>query len=268
MLLSLASCRHEERAPAPSASASAAGSDFTERARAQHFQAELSRASTRFRTKQSLADCAAALKEKADLELCQAAEAALAPLTLPVEPASTEDTLTRLASGALTLARLSERLRYLALAELAQQRLEGDAGAAQAPSPSAAASVSQALAAHAHAHAHAHDGQQGVAKQEQRALKLSDSPVSRLLDSSIHLERDVLRNLGAYLEYGPLAVRRAAFATVERLRGEHPKWPLLDHLIRDAAVLEADRDLKRDLAELSASGLPERERPAQSAATK
>jgi len=259
VVLSLASCRHEERAPAPSASASAAGSDFTARARAQHFQAELTRASTRFRTKPSLGDCAAALKEQADLALCQAAEAALVPLGS--EPASSEDTLSRLASAALSLARLSERLRYLALAELARQRLEGDAGAAQAPSPSASASVTEALAAHARAH-------QGSAKQEQHALELSDGPVARLLDSSIHLEHDVLRNLGAYLEYGPLPVRRAAFDTVKRLRAEHPKWAQLDHLLRDAAVLETDRDLKRDLAELSVSGLPERGRPAQSAATK
>lgn len=195
------------------------------------------------------------------MALCQAAEGALAPLTL--EPASSEDTLSRLASAALSLARLSERLRYLALAELARQRLEGDAGAAQAPSPSASASVSEALAAHAHAR----QGPQGSAKQEQHALELSDGPVARLLELSIHLEHDVLRNLGAYLEYGPLPMRRAAFDTVKRLRAEHPKWARLDHLLRDAAVLETDRDLKRDLAELSASGLPER-RPAQSAATK
>ncbi len=154
-------------------------------------------------------------------------------------------------------------MRYLVLAELGQQRVVGgDAGVA--PAPSASSAAAGALAALKRAHSHeGHD-----AAKEQRALKLSEGPVSRLLASSIRLERDVLRNLGAYLEYGPLPARRAAFDTVKRLRAEHPKWALLDRLIRDALVLESDADLKRDLGELSAIGRPQSGRPAQSAETK
>jgi len=92
--------------------------------------------------------------------------------------------------------------------------------------------------------------------------------MSQLLDATIRLERDVIRNLGAYLEYGALPVRHAAFDTVKGLRNEHPRWPALDHLLRDAAVLESDADLKRSLRELSGSGLPPSRYPNQSAETK
>jgi hypothetical protein len=81
------------------------------------------------------------------------------------------------------------------------------------------------------------------------------------MGTTIHLERDVVRHLGAYLEYDALPVRRAAFETVKRLRNEHPQWPLLDRLLREAALLEADPELKRQLQEFSASGLPERGHP-------
>jgi len=80
----------------------------------------------------------------------------------------------------------------------------------------------------------------------------------------VHLERDAVRNIGAYLEYAELPVRRSAFDTVKRLRNEHPQWPLLEHLLHEAALLESDPALKRDLQEFSASGLPRSREPGQS----
>ena len=261
LVLSLASCKHEERAPTPSGSASALGSDFTAQARERHFQEELGRARTRNGRQQSLADCAKASKEKADLELCQAAQSALSALT--AEPAATAElALARLAPAALALARLSQRMRYLSLAELAQRRVEADAGAAPAGSAATAAASGPPplprLPKGKHAlHAHA----------EQQALEL-DGPVAQLLAVSIRLEHDVIRNLGAYLEYGPLLVRRAAFDTAKRMRAEHPEWPALDHLLQEAAVLESDPDLRRDLRQLSPSSAALGAPPGQSAGTK
>ena len=191
------------------------------------------------------------MKEKSDLELCQAATGALATLAGP--PAATPElALLQLAPGALALVRLSERARYLSLAELTQRRVERerDAGGAPAPAP----------------HVHAHK-EQGSARPDSRALELGDGPVAQLLALTTRLERDLIRNLGAYLEYGPLPVRRAAFSTVKRLQAEHPQWALLDHLLQEAVVLESDADLKRDLRQLAASGA-QGGRHGQSAGTK
>ncbi|HET7544867.1 MAG TPA: hypothetical protein VFK05_33600 [Polyangiaceae bacterium] len=259
LALTLTSCRREQRAPAPSASVSAAGRDFTLQARERHFQDELTRSNTRFQAKPSLGDCAKALPEKADLSLCQAAESALALLAGP-PPATPEAALTRLAASALSLARLADRLRYLSLEELTKQRLvAGDGGVA--PKPSASGAVAGALSAVARA-----QREHGAGHAEHPAVALSEGPVSQLLGVTARLERDVLRNIGAYLEYGPTPVRHAALDTVKGLHAEHPKWPSLEHLLREAAVLEADPELKQALRDLSPSDSPHG--PAQSAGTK
>lgn len=233
-------------------------------AREQHFQEELARATARWQEKPTFGDCAATLKEKADWELCQAAESALGVVT--AEPPTTpEVALTRLGPAALALARLTERLRYLSLQELAQRRVEGDAGApvSAAPPPPTSGPVSSALRAAARPQ-HVHD-----AHAEQRAMQLSESPVSRQLEQAMRLEREVIRNLGAYLEYGPMPVRRASFETAKALSAQHPRWPALARLLNEAAVLETDADLKRDLQGLVASGSTQRRaQPAQSAGTK
>ena len=178
------------------------------------------------------------MKEKSDRELCQAATRALSAIS--EAPAATPElAIIRLAPAALALVRLSERVRYLSLAELAERHVQGagDAGVTPARDP------------------HAHQ-KQGSARAEPRALEQSEGPVSQLLAATSQSERDVLRNLGAYLEYGPLPVRRAAFDAIKRLRAEHPKWALLEHVLQEAVVLESDAGLKRDLRELSAKGRP------------
>jgi hypothetical protein len=210
-------------------------------------QEELARAQARWHAKPSLGDCAKALSEKADLELCQAAASALEEIAREATP-TPELALTRLAPGALALVRLSQRLRYLSLAELAQRHVDG--GTQPAPS-SSAASVASAIAA-----SRLHQGKR-AAHGEQHALELGEGPVSQLMGRSIHLERDVIRNLGAYLEYGPLPLRRAAFETVKQLFSVHPEWPSLAQLVREAVVLESDADLRRRLRELPASGQPQ-----------
>jgi hypothetical protein len=222
-------------------------------------QEELARARARLQAKPGLDDCAKATKEKADLELCQAAQSALTALA--AEPATTPElALKRLAPAALALARLSQRVRYLSLSELGERRVEG---AAPAPSASVGGTTAPARPTHV-------AKGKGSSHGEQRAFELGDGPVSQLLGLAIRSERDVLRNIGAYLEYGPLSVRRAAFDTTKRLRAEHPAWPALDHLLQEAAVLESNADLKGDLQRLSAtaSGSPRVARPDQSAGTK
>lgn len=264
LVLSLSSCRHEERAPAPSPSASTLGRDFSALSRERHFLDELARARARHQTQPRLANCAGILKEAADLQLCQTAIGALTEIA--GEPAATpEQSIERLAAGALSLARLSERVRYLSLAELAERPLEGDAGARAAPSASAGTAEVPAAVSHGRKTTRQ---EPGSGHHEPHGLELRDGPISQLLAVTLRSQRDAIRELGAYLEYGPLPVRRTAFAAVKRLHAEHPKWPLLDHLLQEAALLEADGALKHDLQQLSGSGSPRGERPAQSDATK
>lgn len=264
LVLALSGCRREERAPAPSPSASTQAQGFSALTRERHFEEELGRARARRQPQPSPAECAKALKEKADVELCQAATAAHAALA--GEPSGTPElSIERLAAAALALSRLSERVRYLSLAELADWQLEGDAGPRAAPSASAAAAkVAAALAQRRKTMRQEH----GAGHPEPHELELRDGPMSQLLAVTLRSQRDAIRELGAYLEYGPLPVRRAARDAVKRLHAEHPKWPQLDHLLQEAALLESDGDLKRDLQQLAANSLLRGARPAQSADTK
>jgi len=237
---SQSSARPDTSAAAPGPFASLA-QDFSNKARQTQFTAELGRARARFQSKPTLGDCAATLREPADQELCRAAASAL--VALGQDPAAgAERTLSVLADGALALVRFSERVRYLTLLQAQTPR----------PNPSSSASpkadTPKALGS---AHKPA-----PLRREFQGAFELGDGPLQRLMVNTVHLERDVLRNLGAYLEYAELPVRRAAFETVKRLRNEHPQWPLLDAQLREAALLESDPDLKRQLADFSASGLP------------
>lgn len=194
------------------------------------------------------------------MALCQAATSALRAVT--AEPAATPElALARLAPGALALVRLTERVRYLSLAELADRRVERDAGVTPATSATGAA-VGATRAQPA-----PRKDQRGP-HAEKRALELSEGPLSQLLPVTIRFERDLIRNIGAYLEYGPLPVRRAAFDTVKQLYATHPRWPALDHLLREAFVLETDAELKRALRESSPSSAPQGGRAGQSAETK
>ena len=224
---------------------------FASNARAGHFEAELKRARDLWSGKPNLGDCTVPLHEKADQELCRTAELAI----LAIEgqfAAPPERVLPTLADGALALTRLAQRARYLSLGELSSKQLGGDAGVALPMTPTGArpsALLGKRLGA--------------VPNGGQRSLELANGPASRMMSDTVRLERDVLRNLGAYLEYAELPVRRSAFESVRRLRGEHPQWPLLEHLVREAGLLESDPDLKRRLEEFSEHGLPRGSHPGQ-----
>ena len=249
LALVLAGCRRSEhtQAEAAVASASAASSSYASEARESHFESELKRARARWQSKPTVGDCTPALSEKGDIELCEAAQKAIAALEANLD-APLERTLPQLAETALAMARLSQRVRYLSLAELAKKRLQTDGGAPPIPSAGARAPLARRnLRDH---------GQRGT-------FELGDGPVSRLMGQSVHLERDLVRNLGAYLEYAPLPTRRAAFETVKHLRDEHPQWPLLTQLLREAALLESDPELKQQVQTFSASGLPPGGKPGQ-----
>jgi hypothetical protein len=103
---------------------------------------------------------------------------------------------------------------------------------------------------------------------DRSTLKLTESPTMRLVQTVSRLEREVLRNFGAYLEYAPLPVRQSAYAAAQTMQTAHPHWPGLNHLLREAAVLETDPALKQKLNELASLGLPQGKRPAQPTGSK
>ncbi len=241
--------RDEQRAhPSVSASVSAAAQSYAESARAANFEAESQRAQARWSEKPKLGDCAALLHEKADVELCEAASSALS--ALEAEPKTTaERALPALEGAALPLVRLSERARFLSLSELANRRIARDA--AGAPAASAAPSASHS------AHAPRPKAPLGKPELERHGtFELEPGPISRLLTTTLRLEHDVLRNLGAYLEYAELPVRRAAFEAVKRLSAQHQPWAQLAQLLREASLLESDAELKSELAALAQRAQP------------
>jgi hypothetical protein len=211
------------------------------------------------------------LHQDGDAALCHAAADALAAIERLDPSLPTERILPVLAEGALSLARLSERARYQSLAELGEKHVTGSASASPATSGSAPAPSKPAPSKPTPSKpvpAGPLPSSALAPQKAQLALELTDSPAGKFLPVALRLERDALRNLGAYLEYAPLDVRRAALGTVKQLRDTHPQWPLLDHLIREAALFESDPDQKRVLRELVASGLPRGKSPFQSTDSK
>jgi hypothetical protein len=93
------------------------------------------------------------------------------------------------------------------------------------------------------------------------------TPCTAYCATAGRLEYDVLRNLSAYLEYAELPVRQAAFDRVKELQTQHPRWPTLTHVLREAAVLETDSALKQNLNQLVSLGLA-RGRPDQPTGSK
>jgi hypothetical protein len=235
-----------ESRPVASSSASPAVS-FANDARAAHFEAEKKRAEERWSAKPTIEDCSKVLHEDGDAELCQGAASALTAIEQLDASTATDHTLQVLSDGSLALARLSQRARYQSLVDLGQQRTTGDAGVADAGEPTLAEPTQRKHVP-------------SRVKQEHHALELTDSPATRFMAVALRLERDALRNLGAYLEYAPLTVRRSAFETVKKLREQRAQWPLLDHMTHEASLLESDPDLKHALIEFSASGLPRSKR--------
>jgi hypothetical protein len=255
-------CKHKQAAPT---SAPAPVDSASEQARATRFQSELSRAQKRWQEKPELGNCAEGLHEQADLDLCRSAANARHAVEALDPAAAPGAVLPVLSDGALALTRLLERARYLTFEEMSERRLEGDAGLAASTSTSAAARAPAAPAASA---APMNSLRAFRAFREHKVFRLNQSPLSHLLDNVARLERDVLRQFSAYLEYAPLSVRQASFDAAKKLVEEHPAWPTLTHTLREAAVLESDPDLKQKLSELAATTLPRGKRPAQATGSK
>jgi hypothetical protein len=259
-------CKRDHQAPVPAASAPAPPDSASEAARQTRYESELKRARARWQERPDLANCAEILKEKADADLCRAAGSGLTALEQLDPSSSPEATLPVLSDVSLALVRLFERARYLSLEDIGHARLEGDAGALARATPSARAGAPAAPTASVPAQRMPRTLRSVL--RDRSTLKLTDSPTTRLVQSVARLEREVLRNFGAYLEYAPLPVRQSAYAAAKTLQAAHPHWPGLNHLLREASVLETDAALKQKLNELASQGLPQGKAPDQPTGSK
>ena len=237
----------------------------TENARRARYESELTRAHDRWQESPNLSKCAEILLEKADLELCQTASGALTAVERLAPTATPEVAVPVLSDAALALVRLVERTRYLSLEELGRMHVEGDAGApnhaaSARPPPPPAPSASGALPPLS----------RGIQKllRERPRLKVGETPLSLFVQDTARLERDVLRHLGAYLEYAPLPARQSTCEAVRRLQAQHSSWPALNHLLREASVLETEPALKHNESELASLGFPRGKRPDQPTGSK
>jgi hypothetical protein len=260
LCLDLLGCKHDHPAPNPGTRPAPADS-VSETIRQTRLDAELKHARERWAELPDLGNCALLLKENADLELCRAANAALAALEHSDPAASAETKMPVLGGASLALVRLLDRARFLVFDQMGKQRLERDGGAVEASHGGAGPVTGQAPVAHGPSGTHA-------LLSEHATLKMTDTPMIHLVENTARLERDALRNLGAYLEYAPLSLRRAAFDRMKQLQAEHPRWPTLNHQLREAAVLETDPDLKQNLNDLVSQMLPRGKRPDQPAGSK
>lgn len=261
--LAALACNRHHPTPTP---APAPADSSAENAQKARFAVELGRAHTLWQERPELGKCLDSLKEKPDADLCRAASSALGGVEQLDPAAPPSAALAVLADAALALVRLVERARYLSLEELGRARVEGDAGA---PGHAAGARpyVGAAPTASAAARSDPAHSVQNLLRERPR-LKITETPLTLLVQVAARLERGVLRNLGAYLEYAPLPVRQAACETLKELQSEHAQWPALNHLLREAAVLETDATLKQRESELASLGFPRGKHPNQPTGSK
>ena len=267
LCLALVACKRDAPKQAR-ASASASAADESDRARQAHFESEQQLAQARWKEQPDLGNCAEILQKNQDLELCRRAATALGEVERLDPAAGTDTVIPRLADAALALVRLLDRARYLNFEDFGRRRQLGDAGAA--PAASSALGVAPPPPVPSGAGRSARPIQRVLrgALREPRSLKAVASPVQHLVETTSRLEHDVLRQLGAYLEYAALPVRRVAFERMKAVQAEHPRWPTLLRVLREAAVLETDSALKQSLNELAHRGLPQRAPPDQPTGSK
>jgi hypothetical protein len=260
LCVELCACKHRH---APASLAPAPVDSVAESRRQARFGLELQRAHTLWQARPDLAHCPDILHEKADVELCHAAATALDAVE-QLDPAAAPDSaLPVLANGSLALVRLLDRARYLNFEDFGRRQLEADGGA-----PAASGSVRPVAAAVPSASLPKTPQALHELLRQRQVLKLGNSPLAQLVESTARLEHDVLRNLSAYLEYAPLPARQAAFESVKQLQAQHPRWPTLSHVLREAAVLETDSALKQKLTALMNLGLARGPEPAQPTGSK
>lgn len=247
-----AACEHRgDSAPAPSASVAA--STHAARPDPNADGRRLARAESSWRERWRSADvpdCAALLSETAERERCVAAVAAKERLRAALEQGTpTPQLLPLIAETALSAQRATQVLRASGVAELfaAEPDRVHAAASARVPSPSGSAAARSAAAPVA-------SGKPArSAVPAASAAPLVRRQQSAALDAITAYARVAtlaLRELGMYLELGPLPLRNTAFLELARLCDQEPHWAGLHALVDEATLVEPDPELKKKLVAL------------------
>jgi len=205
----------------------------------------------RWKNADKLPDCTALLAESAERELCARARAASLEVQQALAANATDASHCALAAtAALQAQRASEALRQAGLARLFNER--NAALAAGSATPNGAP-------AQQHAHDHEHrplpsaSAKSAVAAASARhghEARVHDNPDVHAIQAYARVGTLGLRHLGMCLQYGPLALRGAAAAELERLGREQGNWAGLRALVLEAKLVEPDPAQKRRLQAL------------------
>jgi hypothetical protein len=143
----------------------------------------------------------------------------------------TNDTLRDAAELSRRAARAAKKLSYRDMEYMGTQGLSLAASAKPATTPKPSES--------------------GAPDAEAPAGTRRDDPYQPLVRAYAKLEVEALRYLGAFLELGPLSTRKRALTELTTLWEESSRpSPTLQQIVRQAALLESDPELKASLKKL------------------
>jgi hypothetical protein len=205
----------------------------------------------RWRTETTPPSCAALLTRAEEQRLCVEATELLTQVKARAEALDrTNDTLRDAAELSRRAARATQKLRYRDMEYMGTQGLSL---AAPSASTGAAAVPNGAgrPASSAQARPSAKPSGSGAADTEAPAGTRRDDPYQALVRAYAKLEVEAVRYLGAFLELGPLPTRKRAFGEITALWEEASRpSPTLQQVVRQAALLESDPELKASLKKL------------------
>jgi hypothetical protein len=199
-----------------------------------------------------LPSCEPLLKDAADLELCKTAAAALTTMKAAAAKPEPEATLIHDAAElAFATEAASEKLRSASMekmqAEHAAAAASGSAAAKTPPKPPVAVPSAAGKTKPLGSAAKALSDKMKAVETATAAM----DPAMQVMQSFSRVNRASLRYLSQFLQFGPLATRKATFTELEGLSKRKETWPALGRTLREAAMAENDPDLQGKLKGLA-----------------
>jgi hypothetical protein len=193
--------------------------------------------------------CDPLLKDAADLELCKTAATALTTMKAAAAKPEPEAVLIHAAAElAYATEAASEKLRTASMEKMqAEHAGPMGSGSAKAPPPKPPAPAGSAPTRVKPVGSAA----KLLADKMKAVETAAMDPSMQVMQAYSRVNRAALRYLSQFLQFGPLATRKAAFAELEALSKRKETWPALGRTLREAAMAENDPDLQGQLKALA-----------------